>query len=125
VTAPVRGKERWPDPAVPFDPVVNDDESRDRWQHAITAALTAGTLKLIPRDAPDVYDLVGLCPRCEHEMSTDIHERLLGLLPIKGTFVQNVACTCVEDHAHRPSGLLGCGWAPDLEIVFKSKGDRL
>jgi hypothetical protein len=119
--------EDWPFEEAEYDAVVQGEAETSRWQQAIDAALKKRELRLEPREADGVYDLVGSCPRCGHEMQDDVHFRVIGNWwgrarrdPVR----QNIVCNCKKTHGGRPGDKAGCGWAPDIEVSLTEPFQR-
>lgn len=111
--------ENWPDPQVGYHYPARTPENEGRWKEAIRKAQADGSLKLIPiSDRNDLYDLVGQCPRCGHDISQSIEfDVIRGTVPINSKFgVFNVQCDCAELHVGRSENRKGCGWGGSIPI---------
>jgi hypothetical protein len=105
--------EEWPDSDAPYQYPERTRENARRWKAAIEKSLDAGLLQL--EESGHYYrDLVGVCPRCGHEMSQQLSfGTITNLWPGKKRYsgVFNIRCNCSdESHSDRPEGTHGCGW---------------
>ena len=123
--------EKWPQSDVGYDPTqTNADEAR--WQAAITASLSVGTLRLGRTNTAHRFMLRGECPRCGHDIGErELNFRRLGfnadaaddseeiLMEVRldaeaddldrPSF--NIVCNCTRPHRARPKADSGCGWS--------------
>lgn len=108
----------WPDPEVHYEYPGRDESNELRWQKAIADALTAGTLRMLPkgRKGGDFYDLVGQCPRCSHKLDKEIEFGVI--LGFDKSVGYNVECNCTGMHEDRPESKSGCGWGGWIEVAF-------
>ncbi|MGH3947520.1 MAG: hypothetical protein ACRDSE_00110 [Pseudonocardiaceae bacterium] len=75
--------------------------------------------------------LRGTCPRCGHTMEYRISEAVIKawrwprigrtpvapLTPVEQDHVEEMCCTCDQEHPGRPKDYLGCGAYWDVEVV--------
>ncbi|MCA1702379.1 MAG: hypothetical protein LC808_03570 [Actinobacteria bacterium] len=110
----------WPDGDARYEFPGGVTDARKRWQNAVDEALAGGSLQLVPVSA-DVYDLIGKCPRCDHETGQSIDFGVI--LPYSGPGVESspiatfdIVCSCTEPHTGRQPGKVGCGWGRGLPL---------
>jgi len=113
----------WPDPNIDWEYPADSRANAETWQAALDAGLVSKRLTLA-QVGYKLYELIGPCPRCAHELSAPVE-----LDVIRGadeasqkTAMANVDCTCNDlTHKGAPKDRPGCGWGGPLAVTIVVK----
>jgi len=116
----------WPHPDVLYEVPFETDATTERWQKALDAAITSGSMRMEPSPHhPDLFTLAGACPRCGHATRQPVEFSILadGLRPPDDVARLNFRCVCREGHEPGPPHN-GCGWGGPVAVTVRRPEDR-